>query len=1111
MSLNPLAQEFVPSFLLTQPYATEIDTTNVWDRPVKNGAKERHKRNRQRSRGKGKGQRQPLQHSPQPSDLNQHSSDIDEDEHEDQDKCMNLHVPKSYASILMAQSIGQARTEAINTCHHASAGDDGGKPAKSLGDESTVEQKPTLFVCKPAVGAVEAHKQRWIEVSHELTAASARQQTPGNETRVLKSTFKPSNASSDMWHHVLRTGLQTQQISDDVDDVSTPYEDTLYHNSSIKNNAQQLPATTSINSSSAPPSAAQWWLAVWDCDSASVSALAIAGAPWEQPWAVLPAVAAQRPEREAAMRECVGLTALHILSAFRNGVACLESLLAASSAVLTQIDLRDRVQKRTALHYACQAGHAEAVALLLKHGADPGIKERNGDTALHMAAERGWSNILGLLLDKASSRQCGLKINARNKKGQHALMLASSREVAQMLVNRGADVTVVDANGRDAVGCAAMKGDAVLLRYLLSANTHARKDHVETGILSFEAKAAPEDFILHDVVRAGQTKSLGILLSFEYYRNLVEISDRAGYTPLLLAAKIGDLDMCTMLIQAKSDVYHRTHNGHSLFSLLALHGRMDCLFQLSAQLRRISAGVQDHLFTVSDALNYTWFMPLFGLKSIDSDKLSSQLPLLAHFLLTGLPLDDKISPLVFGPCTTQLMKTLGIATSPYLAVKPKAECMKDFFPGLVCHPRHLTFHWPQEGNIIVKLTSSYTMVTHRSVLHSSAADTDAEVASVDLSDLPVEAAHLLANHLHGHPAIWPHIYLKPACWTHMQVAANRLGWSSLQAVCTLRMGKPAAGAMTNTRGFFAACRECFTGNCRVSRINPQCSCCVSVLNTRKAIKASPSELWYALHDLVGCVLQEDEEFELIQTAARWHTDDQGEDILLLVMHGLDCACFPNMSSLPLLPLPLPVTKTTTLLGNNGEVSLQAVEEVFSLFFHRLRLLRKAQSHGDILLVSSDGLAVHMHRFMVAHCPKMQAMMHFKGPQAREFPVTMSAKALKALASFLYTSLLPSIQALDVLLEVAAVADEYMLPELAAQATLQIARVLTKERASEVVGVAAGQGLSTLLRLSSLFLLVVVCTATEQLVLERDENVEEEHLAQPPLVSLVESLLQNLRE
>ena len=147
-----------------------------------------------------------------------------------------------------------------------------------------------------------------------------------------------------------------------------------------------------------------------------------------------------------------------------------------------------------------------------------------------------------------------------------------------------------------------MKGDAVLLRYLLSANTHARKDHVETGILSFEAKAAPEDFILHDVVRAGQTKSLSILLSFEYYRNLVDISDRAGYTPLLLAAKIGDVETCTMLIQAKSDVFHRTHNGSSLFSLLALHGHLDCLFQLSAQLRRISAGVQVHIFTVSFGL-----------------------------------------------------------------------------------------------------------------------------------------------------------------------------------------------------------------------------------------------------------------------------------------------------------------------------------------------------------------------------------------------------------------------------------------------------------------------------------------------------------------------------
>ena len=47
------------------------------------------------------------------------------------------------------------------------------------------------------------------------------------------------------------------------------------------------------------------------------------------------------------------------------------------------------VDGATALHAACEEGHAAAARLLLARGADVGARNNLGDTALHAAAHRG--------------------------------------------------------------------------------------------------------------------------------------------------------------------------------------------------------------------------------------------------------------------------------------------------------------------------------------------------------------------------------------------------------------------------------------------------------------------------------------------------------------------------------------------------------------------------------------------------------------------------------------------------------------------------------------------------------------------------------------------------
>lgn len=54
--------------------------------------------------------------------------------------------------------------------------------------------------------------------------------------------------------------------------------------------------------------------------------------------------------------------------------------------------------RQTALHGAADRNNIELVEFLLKHGVDPKIKDRGGKTALSIAVEQGYSDIVALLL-----------------------------------------------------------------------------------------------------------------------------------------------------------------------------------------------------------------------------------------------------------------------------------------------------------------------------------------------------------------------------------------------------------------------------------------------------------------------------------------------------------------------------------------------------------------------------------------------------------------------------------------------------------------------------------------------------------------------------------------
>ena len=149
----------------------------------------------------------------------------------------------------------------------------------------------------------------------------------------------------------------------------------------------------------------------------------------------------------ANLEVSMGWTMLHLvasgqcifgLSAFRIAELLLEHG--------ADVDVQDR-ENTTPLHLASYLGSVEFSQLLLDHGASPNAQRKSGRTPLHLVAEGkeyGDARITDLLLEH------GADVNARDTKNMTPLHLASycgNTEITQMLLDHDA-ITKLDDNRR---------------------------------------------------------------------------------------------------------------------------------------------------------------------------------------------------------------------------------------------------------------------------------------------------------------------------------------------------------------------------------------------------------------------------------------------------------------------------------------------------------------------------------------------------------------------------------------------------------------------------------------------------------------------------------------
>ncbi|CEJ87492.1 hypothetical protein VHEMI04432 [[Torrubiella] hemipterigena] len=233
--------------------------------------------------------------------------------------------------------------------------------------------------------------------------------------------------------------------------------------------------------------------------------------------------------KEMLDRKAVGSSVVNGLLAVINSGHDLRLLALLESGA--DIDAEDHVGGATALTHAAWFGKEKTVRLLLDWGANVDLRDRNGRTALHWAAQSGYADMVADLVERGRAT-----IDA-TVFGWTAMLLASRTWepfIVSYLIGHGASIAASDFHGRTALHWSCIHGDKALVKELLDygADINARDYSGQTA--------------LHWAVACNWAPIVKMLLR-RYAETGMQADD--GTTPLHVGAYTGQLDVVTLLVR----------------------------------------------------------------------------------------------------------------------------------------------------------------------------------------------------------------------------------------------------------------------------------------------------------------------------------------------------------------------------------------------------------------------------------------------------------------------------------------------------------------------------------------------------------------------------------
>ena len=240
-----------------------------------------------------------------------------------------------------------------------------------------------------------------------------------------------------------------------------------------------------------------------------------------------------------------------INAVYENNLSAIQKAVESNPAV---IQMKNQHQQ-TLLFLASSYGRLDIVKYLLEKGADIEAKDKMGRTPLITAArERGGIETIRLLVEK------GAAVNAVDDAKDSALYLAAWRgfeDIVDYLLEKGAEVPAKDEKGAWIISEAANHGLERLFD-VMAAKGADLKIQVEDNAT-----------LLHSASGGGSLQIISTLLKSGLN---VNTKDDCGWTPLHYAAFKGTPDVIDLLLKNGADINSRNLIGESPFNIASAWG-----------------------------------------------------------------------------------------------------------------------------------------------------------------------------------------------------------------------------------------------------------------------------------------------------------------------------------------------------------------------------------------------------------------------------------------------------------------------------------------------------------------------------------------------------------